>query len=68
MIGLDPAFPGFDHIIMFNDRISEDSGDFVDIIHSCGGILGILGAVGHADFYPNGGTAIQPGCSSVSIR
>ncbi|KAL3269419.1 hypothetical protein HHI36_008489 [Cryptolaemus montrouzieri] len=61
--GLDPAFPGFDNIVMHNDRISNESAEFVDVIHSCAGFLGVMDAVGHVDFYPNGGTMPQPGCS-----
>ncbi|XP_011307696.1 phospholipase A1-like [Fopius arisanus] len=60
--GLDPALPGF-HVITSNDgKLDSSDADFVDVIHSCGGILGFLQPVGHADFYPNGGVAVQPGC------
>ncbi|XP_015115611.2 pancreatic triacylglycerol lipase [Diachasma alloeum] len=60
--GLDPALPGF-HVISTNDgKLDPTDADFVDVIHSCGGILGFLQPVGHADFYPNGGVAVQPGC------
>lgn len=40
---------------------------FTDIIHTDGGILGIPWAVGHADFFPNGGFASQPGCINESL-
>ncbi|XP_044755239.1 phospholipase A1-like [Coccinella septempunctata] len=63
--GLDPASPGFDRFKLLNDRISNESAHFVDVIHTCGGILGILNPLGHADFYPNGGTAAQPGCTDI---
>jgi hypothetical protein len=63
--GLDPALPGF-HLLT-NDKGRLDSTDalFVDIIHSCGGVLGFLQPLGHVDFYPNAGVAIQPGCCCV---
>ncbi|KAK9881653.1 hypothetical protein WA026_017171 [Henosepilachna vigintioctopunctata] len=60
--GLDPAYPGFGYINIHGERISENSADFVDVIHSCGNFLGLMGPIGHADFYPNGGTMPQPGC------
>ncbi|XP_066598386.1 pancreatic triacylglycerol lipase-like [Prorops nasuta] len=60
--GLDPAMPGF-HVFA-NEKTRLDSTDaiFVDVIHSCGGVLGFLQPLGVADFYPNAGTAVQPGC------
>jgi hypothetical protein len=33
-----------------------------DIIHTDGGLLGIPWNLGHVDFYPNNGVALQPGC------
>ncbi|CAD6208484.1 GSCOCG00003496001-RA-CDS [Cotesia congregata] len=60
--GLDPALPGFHAITPTSGRLDASDAEFVDIIHSCGGILGFLQPLGHADFYPNGGIAIQPGC------
>lgn len=40
---------------------------FVDVIHTDGGHLGFPNPIGHADFYPNGGSRRQPGCDLKSI-
>ncbi|KAK9507400.1 hypothetical protein O3M35_007263 [Rhynocoris fuscipes] len=58
--GLDPAGPDFS--IKDKQRISTESAKFVDIMHTDGGSAGFFHPLGHVDFYPNGGTAIQPGC------
>lgn len=65
--GLDPALPGFRvlHLVLAG-RISKKSADFVDVIHSCAGILGLDNAVGHVDFYPNSGLPPQPGCQGIN--
>ncbi|XP_061724916.1 phospholipase A1 2-like [Cydia pomonella] len=42
--------------------LSSSVAVFVDVIHTCGGALGIQDNSGHADFYPNGGKSPQPGC------
>ncbi|XP_039284064.1 pancreatic triacylglycerol lipase isoform X2 [Nilaparvata lugens] len=69
--GLDPAKPGFElvplryvdsEIVMLNKSLAQ----FLDVIHTCDNILGIYEGIGHADFYPNGGSHTQPGCSSFS--
>jgi len=39
----------------------------VDVIHTDGGLLGNPAAMGHADFYPNGGRPLQPGCARQNI-
>lgn len=44
-----------------SSHLSAGDAKFVDVIHSDGGFLGIPWALGHADFYPNGGVALQPG-------
>lgn len=36
-------------------RLSADAAEFVDIIHTDGGVLGYPWPLGHADFYPNQG-------------
>ena len=59
MPGLDPAGPLFEQTTE-EVRIDKSDAAFVDIIHTNGGnedrgFLGINAAVGHADFFPNGG-------------
>lgn len=39
---------------------------FVDVVHTCAGMLGHNKNLGHADFFPNGGKAAQPGCNFPS--
>ncbi|KAF6210284.1 hypothetical protein GE061_013388 [Apolygus lucorum] len=58
--GLDPAGPMYS--IGDDMRISKNSADFVDIIHTAKWLEGINHDVGHVDFFPNGGYPIQPGC------
>ncbi|KAK0071338.1 hypothetical protein PV326_001357 [Microctonus aethiopoides] len=62
--GLDPAGPLFEtpHLKDPEDRLDETDAVFVDIIHTCGGILGFVQPIGHIDFYPNNGTLPQPLC------
>ncbi|XP_048506017.1 lipase member H-A-like [Athalia rosae] len=58
--GLDPALPMF----IAKDsakRLHQTDAVYVDIIHTCAGTLGIKSHIGHADFYPNGGSE-QSGC------
>lgn len=61
--GLDPALPGFELSAGPEIRLDPTDGQFVDVIHTCGGTLGYFEPLGHIDFYPNGGTAFQPGCN-----
>ncbi|XP_031762852.2 pancreatic lipase-related protein 2-like [Galleria mellonella] len=61
--GLDPARPLFELPEMGpNFSLDKSDADFVDIIHTCGGSLGYQDSHGHADFYPNKGRSVQPGC------
>lgn len=48
-------------------RLSSDDADFVDVLHTytreaLGVSIGIQGAIGDIDIYPNGGE-VQPGCA-----
>ncbi|KAJ8974934.1 hypothetical protein NQ317_012914 [Molorchus minor] len=58
--GLDPAAPFIDGS---DESYTLNKGDakFVQVIHTSGGKLGIGQAIGHADYYPNGGSD-QSGC------
>ncbi|KAK6629854.1 hypothetical protein RUM43_003675 [Polyplax serrata] len=59
--GLDPAFPLY---IFQGDvgHLAKSDAKFVDVIHTDGGVFGFPNPIGHVDFYPNGGIALQPGC------
>lgn len=63
---LDPAGPLF-LLSGCNKRLCKTDAEFLDVIHTDGGKLGYNGAIGHADFYPNGGTAPQKGCVLFGI-
>ena len=43
--------------------IHLNDAQFIDVIHTNTWAIGVKDAIGHADFYPNGGL-IQPGCPS----
>ncbi|KAL7036298.1 hypothetical protein ACKWTF_008770 [Chironomus riparius] len=60
--GTDPAYPLFEDISDKNSILDSSDADFVDVIHTCAGLLGHRKNLGHADFYPNGGEQVQPGC------
>ncbi|XP_046821663.1 endothelial lipase-like [Vespa crabro] len=60
IIGLDPALPGFIKA-KEGSRISQGDANYVEIIHTNGGVLGFLNSIGDVDFYPNGGVK-QAGC------
>lgn len=65
--GLDPAGPGF-FGNLFLHHLSDSDAQFVDIIHTDSGYLGLgyPASAGHVDFWPNGGTRSQPRCSGYS--
>ncbi|KAJ8972322.1 hypothetical protein NQ317_008579 [Molorchus minor] len=44
-----------------NNRLDPTDAKYVHVIHTCGGMLGFMAPIGHADYYPNGGSS-QPGC------
>ncbi|KAF7267014.1 hypothetical protein GWI33_019720 [Rhynchophorus ferrugineus] len=59
IMALDPAGP----LIESDVSVRPSDADYVQSIHTNGGVLGMVNAVGHSDFYPNGGSR-QPGCGS----
>lgn len=61
-IGLDPARPGFEFARLEKKGLKKSDAAFVDVIHTSGGFTGCSHAMGHVDFYPNGGKSPQPGC------
>ncbi|CAI6349237.1 unnamed protein product [Macrosiphum euphorbiae] len=63
--GLDPAAPGYEIIPVHLPHLSKNDARFVDIIHTSGGTIGYHKSIGHADFFPNSGSAPQPGCFSL---
>lgn len=66
--GLDPAGPLFFLLsIPILDHLTSGDADFVDIIHADAGVYGQPVATGTADFWPNRGTRVQPGCPLLSI-
>lgn len=65
--GMDPAGPLFTGKES-SERLSEEDASFVDVIHSDGNKFGYYAAIGHIDFYPNGGIAFQPGCYTRDER
>ncbi|KAI4494491.1 hypothetical protein M0802_008812 [Mischocyttarus mexicanus] len=61
VLGLDPAGPGYNHDDS-DTRIDKSHANYVQVIHTNAGRLGIKGSYGMSDFYMNGG-ARQPGCN-----
>jgi len=59
--GLDPAGPFFSNK---NSALDKDDAKYVDVIHTNAGGAGLSEAIGHADFYVNGGD-FQPGCNDI---
>lgn len=65
--GLDPARPLFEDVPV-EVALSKNDALMVDIIHTDAGKLGIRNPSGTVDFYPNGGSAVQPGCASLDMN
>uniref|UniRef100_A0A1I8PBC4 Lipase domain-containing protein n=2 Tax=Stomoxys calcitrans TaxID=35570 RepID=A0A1I8PBC4_STOCA len=66
IIGLDPAGPLFTlpAVVSTEFRLDPSDAQFVQILHTSSGTLGVGIKSGHADFYPNGGAAPQRNCNS----
>lgn len=67
----DPAHPGFDGPNA-RRRLTKSDAKFVDVIHTNARVglsnaVGIETPLGHADFYPNGGSRM-PGCIGFSFQ
>lgn len=60
IIAIEPALPLYS-IKTSSDRVAITDADHVQAIHTSGGSLGFYDALGHSDYYPNGGRS-QPGC------
>ncbi|XP_023288767.1 pancreatic triacylglycerol lipase-like, partial [Orussus abietinus] len=63
--GLDPAYPGFYQLDA--EHLERNDARFVDVIHTDGGVYGVLQSTGTADFFANGGKRPQPGCALIGI-
>lgn len=46
-LGLDPAKPMFENMSDNDGSLDKSDAEFVDIIHSCAGILGYTKPLGH---------------------
>lgn len=63
---MDAAYPLYMNTGQEGHLAASDAA-FVDVIHTDGGILGFPSPIGHADFYPNGGRPLQPGCNAANL-
>jgi len=68
---LDPALTPFHNMSKY-DRLDSSDADLVDVIHTNAGTqpgeaLGDINPLGHADFYPNGGS-VQEGCRRNIVK
>nr|CAD7432021.1 unnamed protein product [Timema monikensis] len=61
--GLDPAAPLYGQESLEN-RLDPTDASFVEVVHTCAGLLGWADPLGHVDFYPNSGEPVQPGCGT----
>ncbi|KAJ8983365.1 hypothetical protein NQ317_009278 [Molorchus minor] len=62
IVGLDPAGPLF-FVSNTNNRLDPTDGQFVQVIHTNSGQMGISASIGDSDYFPNGGSR-QAGCGS----
>lgn len=46
-LGLDPAKPGFEDTSTKDESLDPSDAEFVDVIHTCGGVLGYAKPLGH---------------------
>ncbi|KAL4705449.1 hypothetical protein ACJJTC_012836 [Scirpophaga incertulas] len=62
---LDPAKPCF--LKASDYRLGKDDADFVQVVHSSSGVLGLEQPLGHVDVYMNGVDVKQPECLDRGI-
>ncbi|XP_015435537.1 PREDICTED: lipase member H-B-like [Dufourea novaeangliae] len=65
ILGLDPAGPLFENDI--TGTLNATDAQQVSCIHTDAGFLGTKYPCGGVEFYPNGGTRSQPGCSLTEM-
>uniref|UniRef100_A0A1L8DJ03 Putative vitellogenin n=1 Tax=Nyssomyia neivai TaxID=330878 RepID=A0A1L8DJ03_9DIPT len=65
---LDPAFPGFYFPLKITGCLSTKDAEFVDVIHTDAWLYGTPWPTGHADFWPNRGKTLQPGCPKRNYK
>lgn len=64
---LDPAGPLFSFFPQ-SIKLDKTDAEFIDVIHTDAGGFGYSETVGHVDFFPNGGSGVQPGCHADEIH
>lgn len=64
---LDPAFPLF-YLGRLARRLSRHDAEFVDVMHTDAWLYGAPISTGTADFWPNSGKTLQPGCPKRNYR
>ncbi|CAG9789040.1 unnamed protein product [Diatraea saccharalis] len=62
---LDPAKPCFKNSLDY--RLDKNDAEFVQVVHSSAGVLGLEQPVGHVDVYVNGVAGKQPECLGRGI-
>lgn len=65
--GLDPAFPLF-YMGKLANHLNQSDAQFVDVIHTDAWIYGAPVSTGTADFWPNSGKTLQPGCPKRNYK
>lgn len=70
IMALDPARRPFENnSVSHEDRLYKEDAQVVVAVHTDGGGIGYLGPLGIIDFFPDGGSALQPGCRmSESVK
>lgn len=65
MTALDPDLIAFQSV-KDSAPLAKTDAEYVEVIVTCGALLGIYKPIGHVTFYPNGGRE-QPGCGKDII-